>query len=83
MNEPTCGTCRHWTPPTERTDFRNIFRGDDADRLFGICEAINLADSYDPPPDQIPLAVTKDGSDYKADLYTQESFGCVMWEAKA
>ena len=29
----------------------------------------------------IPLAVTRDGSDYLADLLTQAEFGCVLWEA--
>jgi hypothetical protein len=76
----TCASCRHWLPPDGRTDYRNLFSGGITDRLYGLCYAIDLADSYEPAPDPPPLAVTKDGSDYEADLFTQAEFGCAMWE---
>ena len=82
MSVQRCGTCRHWIPPTERTDFRNLYKGNEADRLFGICGLIDLADAYEEAPDPVPLAATKDGSDYRATLHTQEAFGCVLHEER-
>lgn len=51
---------------------------DAADRLFGYCKAIALTELT--LGDPIPLAVACDGSNYRADLYTQAEFGCAMWE---
>lgn len=77
-----CGTCVHWTPPSMRTDYRNVFRGPVADKQYGVCEAVKLASEYDEAPEPLPLAVTKDGSDYKADLHTLAEFGCVLYEGE-
>lgn len=56
-------------------------RQQEADRLFGECEVINLEAGTDLTVDSpLPLAVTRDGSDYRAHLYTQASFGCVLHE---
>ena len=79
----TCETCKHWTQPSDRTDYRNIYRGDHADVQYGICDAITIARRHEEAPDPLPLAVTQDASDYQADLFTQAAFGCVMWEPKA
>jgi hypothetical protein len=51
-----------------------------ADQLYGICQKVVLSDPYDPfaPGDPLPIALTKDASDYTADLYTQAEFGCVL-----
>jgi hypothetical protein len=95
-DEQTCGGCQHWTPNTERTDFRNavgFYGGPDSyvesskkaevvDKLFGVCTEIDI--KTDLPLDaEIPLATTRDASEYFAALYTQAEFGCVLWKAKA
>lgn len=77
----TCGTCKHWKPPLERTGFRQVYTHE-ADITYGECGLITLAFEYEDAPDPLPLAVTKDGSDFAADLLTQPKFGCVLWEAK-
>lgn len=88
----TCATCRHWTPPSERVRYPNALTyyspgnwqaGLDAtqaaDLLYGECRAITLCDDLEmgTPP---PLATARDGSDYRADVYTQAEFGCAMWQ---
>lgn len=56
-------------------------REDEADKRFGRCQRINLEAGVDLPMEQEPpLALCRDGSEYKADLYTQATFGCVLWE---
>lgn len=81
-----CENCTFWKPPSLRTTFEQIFRWDPdkdkrADTKYGMCRRITLASEWDDPPDPLPLAVTKDGSDYKAELYTLPTFGCVEFEA--
>lgn len=78
-----CGSCKHWIPPERRNDFKSIWKDDgETDKKYGICTLIELGDSYQDPPTPLPLAATKDGSDYRADLFTQPSFGCVLWEPR-
>jgi hypothetical protein len=96
MTDRTCATCRHWTPPSERTGYSDALtyrsgraaewrtardKTKAADVLYGECAAITLCDdlSIDTPP---PLATARDGSDYRADVYTQAEFFCAMWAAK-
>ena len=78
-----------WMPPSQRTGFDNIFQWEidvpiekQVDRTYGMCRHITLASEWAEAPNPPPLAVTKDGSDYKADLYTQATFGCVEYESK-
>lgn len=92
----TCSTCKYWTPPHERTDYGNavryrndewddelddLMRGGQDDKLFGLCRKVVLGDdlSLDEPA---PIAVTRDASNYQADLFTQAEFGCVLHEEK-
>lgn len=92
----TCSTCKHWTPPSERTGYGNAIRyrgdewddetgepvrGSEDDKLFGLCRKVILGDDLhiDKPA---PLAVTRDASDYMANLFTQAEFGCVLHEEK-
>lgn len=78
-----CLSCKHWTPPKHRNDYDTIY-DNGADLKFGICEKIVLASrSYgeEETPDPLPLAAVKDGSDYRAILFTQATFSCAMWEA--
>lgn len=91
----TCETCTHWLRPEQRTGFTHVItvypdgyhaarlkaESDAADRLFGQCRAINLTTDVQ-VSEPIPLAVTRDASEYQADLYTQATFGCAMWEPK-
>lgn len=51
------------------------------DKMFGLCRHITMKPrlGMDDPP---PLAITLDGSEYMADLYTQATFGCVEFESK-
>lgn len=95
MADPSCASCRHWTPPKSRDDFGHAVTispaqygdaalsaaareaQDEADKTFGICKAIDLCDLT--LGDPIPLASTRDASDYIATLYTQAAFGCAMW----
>lgn len=91
-----CDTCKHWQRPEERDDFSHVMSvypldgnyprlreaSDAADRLFGRCQAIDLVTEV-AEGEPIPLAITKDGSDYTASLFTQAEFGCALWETKA
>lgn len=53
-----------------------------AEQRYGRCAVIDLLDGYEQHSEEsLPLAFTKDGSDYKATLYTQAAFGCAMHEA--
>jgi hypothetical protein len=88
-----CGMCKYWQRPGHRNDFRDVVRMADDPRPFqerydeylqletqyGKCTGIQM-----PPQrrqgDPLPLAVTMDGSDYKADLYTLPNFGCMLYE---
>lgn len=95
MSEMYCGSCRHWRPPEERDDFRQVLRvypidgdydrvrgiSDTVDRMFGTCGAIQLGDEIR-EDEAIPFAVTKDGSDYMADLFTRREFGCALHEPR-
>jgi hypothetical protein len=93
----TCDTCAHWLRPEKRNGFGNAVKfeddewnddlagglggyvkGDTADRLFGECQGVPFGDALTGPP---PLAAIRDGSDYKADLFTQAKFGCVLHAA--
>lgn len=76
-----CGDCVFWERPEQRTDFTNIWRDNESDKQYGRCREITLGDGYEEAPDPLPLAVTKDGSDYKADLFTRADFGCVLHES--
>ena len=51
------------------------------DKMFGLCRRITLKPTLG-MDDQPPLAITLDGSEYMADLYTQPAFGCVEFESK-
>lgn len=92
----TCGTCTHWQAPGGE-DWRNTVRlarlpGESlreldarehrAEALFGECQAITMLDTYGKQAEPLPLAYTRDASDYRADLFTQAEFGCSLWEAK-
>lgn len=92
-----CGTCKHWKPPTERGNYGNVVRfrddeyvgdydldykrGDAEDKKFGFCKSIKMGGDL-PLDKPTPLAVTMDGSQYMADLFTQAEFGCVLWAEK-
>lgn len=55
-------------------------RGDAEDREYGECRLI--PEGWDLPDGPAPLAVVRDGSNYRADLFTKADFGCVLWEEK-
>lgn len=71
----TCGTCKHWRPYERLGDDPGYAPG------FGTCGAVQMhpvreaTDSW--------LACVVDASDYFAALRTRDSFGCILWEAKA
>jgi len=90
----TCAGCKHWDTEEIRSDWRfsirvknlpNETRAQAEERArqievsFGLCKAITLQNSYETSTD-VPVAFTQDGSDYRADLFTQATFGCVLWE---
>ena len=53
------------------------------EKQYGVCKEIGLLEGGEEVDgDDPPLAYTKDGSDYKATLYTKNDFGCVEWERK-
>ena len=56
-------------------------KGDVDDKKFGICSGIQEGFGMG-VEDPLPLAVVRDGSDYKATPYTQAEFGCVLWEKR-
>jgi hypothetical protein len=75
-----CGTCKHWTPPSGRTGFKQAFDAA-SDVKYGECNKVTLASMYfEPVPDPLPLAATMDASECQADLLTQPEFGCVLHE---
>lgn len=54
-----------------------------AEARYGECQTIDLLDTYEAADaDSVPVAFTKDGSDYMASLYTRDDFGCTLWEAR-
>jgi hypothetical protein len=56
-------------------------RGSADDHLFGEC--LGVPEGWDLPNDgPAPLAATRDGSNYRAVLFTRAEFGCVLWEAQ-
>ena len=71
-----CGTCLNWKPPTKRNDFSSLPN----DLLYGLCMKIEMSESGVEELENPPLAVTLDGSYYKADLFTRAEFGCVLHE---
>lgn len=68
-----------WASTEERTAL--YAAADEADKLYGRCAAITLQTDL-PFGEPVPLAVAMDGSEYKADLYTQAEFFCAMWETR-
>ena len=51
-----------------------------AQKRYGECQEIGLLDNYEEHDEEsLPLAYTKDASDYQATLYTQTAFGCPLW----
>lgn len=92
--EKTCGSCKYWLHRKNRDDFKTVVRfcgpegwrvkvrkENEIDKLFGRCEKIVMGTDLS-MDDEIPLAVTLDSSEYQADLFTQEEFGCILWESK-
>lgn len=52
-----------------------------AEQKFGRCNKITLLDSWEEHDENnLPVAFTRDASDYQADLYTKSEFGCVLQE---
>lgn len=47
------------------------------DKAYGKCAKVEMGPVEDHP---IPQAVVLDGSEYMAELFTLESFGCILWE---
>jgi len=88
-----CETCVHWEKPSDRVGFGNAINyraidgdwdtahnfSDEADKMFGVCLKIDLGYDLDPKK-PTPMAVTQDASQYRATLYTQAGFGCVLHE---
>lgn len=55
----------------------------DAQKAYGTCEEIGLLDNYEEhDEDALPLAYTKDASDYVATLYTKAAFSCALFVPK-
>lgn len=92
-----CGTCKHWTKPGDRTDFRTAVSAsyineemeekleslaDKADQKFGVCNGIYQG-RYEigEAEKPLPIALTIDGSNYFSQLMTQAKFGCVLHES--
>jgi hypothetical protein len=85
-----CRSCRHWEHP--RSDFTQTVEpafgesttetwkaAGEADQTYGSCLKIQMGPAL---LDELPLAICMDGSQYKADLFTQAGFGCALWEEK-
>lgn len=92
-----CETCKHWrqndgwndavSAPIrewggypaykEHPRYAELFQHN---RDSGVCDAADVGWDWlgDGP---IPIATCWDGSEYRAELHTHKSFGCVLWEA--
>lgn len=83
----TCKTCKHW----DRHKFRENGRypdyiahpHDDAIMTmpFSVFRCVHPAKTFCERPVEINGFGTEDGSNYRAELYTAEEFGCVRWES--
>lgn len=55
-----------------------------AEKQYRRCTKLNLLDSWDAIPEEdLPVAFTRDASDYQADVYTKAEFGCVLHETNS
>lgn len=63
----------------KETYARYLAKGEEAGKIYGLCikNTMHLELGLD---DELPLAVTMDGSQYQANLFTQAEFGCVSHE---
>ncbi len=71
-----------WSDEGGVEGFGGYIYGDKADLLFGRCEGVVEGWDHD-PNEPLPLAVVRDGSEYRAVLYTRAEFSCALWKAKA
>lgn len=90
----TCGTCKHWTRPEEREDFRYgplsvPYRLDETDEDeerrqrerngdYGRCAGIVFSETVADDA-PAPIAVCLDGSGYQALVMTKAEFSCALW----
>jgi hypothetical protein len=95
VTDRACGSCRHWKPPSERTDWRGPIDiewdgmadtyaerqriADEADKKLGECHGIPMHPTVAQLP--TPAAAVIDGSDYFAQVYTAAEFFCALWGA--
>ena len=78
-----CITCNHISKdPITYTDNDpdSLTYGDEVITSFRKCNRISFDECYRPTKGE--GAVCQDGSGYKARVCVEESFGCVLWEAK-
>jgi hypothetical protein len=80
-----CKTCKHWTA-VDKNEWNEICNPYDPDTFESMempfevrrCEHPKLL--FCERPVEINGFATMDGSEYKADLYTAEEYGCVLHE---
>lgn len=90
-----CRTCRFWTRPEDRRDYRDpvhVYRPEDTEAqheerqqawnsLYGECGKPVFCPTEDEVSlDDPPPMVTRDGSEYMATLFTLATFACRAWE---
>lgn len=75
----TCATCTHWRQSDDwnKPSPDNVPQPDRAN--WGWCDLIGLPEYGEVVT---VTAYTKDGSDYKADLFTRSDFGCTLHQVK-
>ena len=82
MNQ--CQNCKHWDLTGNRYQIPEGLGC--CVRITMLWDAFTWTEEEDKPvfkeEHKYTLAFVQDGSDYKANLYTRPTFGCVMWESK-
>lgn len=75
----TCETCTHWKryADVDDWDLRDIAWSVEDPISWGHCQLIGLHDTYGGKVEGGVRAYTRDGSEYRADLFTRSDFGCV------
>lgn len=89
----TCSSCTHWTQDDEGSSVTPlpVSYGDGSDYFervaarnadVGLCNAAVFAPDVE-LDDPVPLLMVRDGSDYRASLYTRRDFGCLLHEQRS
>lgn len=86
----TCANCKHWG--AEPYEYHSHDGDDDGDDDNGVgrkhvdphrrCTLLKLWSPYDGPRDDSALPFLRDGSDYKAELWTPPDWTCPRFEQR-